>query len=211
MKKTAFIITIFIVLNGLSVLQADTIWRDRNIYASTGNIAQGDVIVVDVMDLSQYKFNMKHRDNTVSDIQSNPDVTITGFLPKVSQNKNFKNNTSTGFEGNTKIAFSIASQVTNVGNNGVISLTGSRTYSLNGTTTTVTVSGNASARMIKAGTISSDKVANFTIAVRSRKDGVTITKKQIQNNETANSQLTEQEKQRLIIDYIEKIIREMTR
>jgi len=211
MKRIISILLSAIVLFFADLLFADTLWIDRNIYSSANNIKTGDVIVLKVIDLSRYKFDVKLRDNTVSDIESNPDVTVTGFLPKISQSKNFKNNTSTGFEGSSKIEFSMATQVTDVAGNGVLTLSGSRTYALNGVTTVVSVSGNVSSGLIKAGTVSSDKVANFNISIRSRKNGVTVRKRQIQGDETASAELTEQEKQRLVIDYIEKIIREMTR
>ncbi len=209
-RKFLASLTVFLFLLP-GVLDAETLWRDRNIYSSWGNISKGDVIVVRVLDLSKYRFRVKLKDSTSSNIESNPDVSLTNFLPKVSQNRDLEHSNSTGFDGDTRIQFSIAARVRKISPKGIVAISGSRRYSLNGTRTVLTISGNVDARMISAGSVTSDRVADFSISVKTRKEGLVIKKAKKKDEKNFNAQFTEEEKRKLIIDYIEKIVREMTR
>lgn len=188
-----------------------TIWRDRDIYSSDANLQVGDIIIVNIRDLSKFKFDLKLNNNSSADIISNPDITITGFLPRVSSNKSFKNNENTTFNSSSNITISIATRITERQNTGFSVINGTRTYSFNGVTNTVAVRGVVDPKMINGGVIDSESVADFTIQITGRKEGLTIRKNQVANGEKATTELTEQEKQTIIIDYLEKMIREMTR
>ena len=209
MKKIVLFLFVF-VLAGIS-LNSATIWVDRDIYIADRNLKIGDVIVVNVKDFSKLKFDIDLVNNSSSNIESNPDVTITGFLPKVSANKNTKNNESTGFSGNSKIDLTIASRVVELQNNGNSVISGTRTYSFNGVTNTFSVAGVVDPKHVSGGIIDSGFVADFRIQITGRKDGLTIRKQQIGQDGTSSAELTETEKQQIIIDYLEKIIREITR
>ena len=91
-----------VVLLVIPLMQA-TVWRDRDIYSSEANLQVGDVVVVTINDLSKFSFAAKLNDSSASDIMSNPDVTVTGFLPKINASKNFKNNESSASHGSSKI------------------------------------------------------------------------------------------------------------
>ena len=188
-----------------------TIWQDRDIYSTDRNLQVGDIILVNVRDLSKLKFQISLNNNSSSDILSNPDVTITGFLPKISSNKNIKNNESTNYNGNSKLEFSIAARITGRQQNGMSTINGSRTYSFNGVTNSVQVTGVIDPKQLSAGTINSEQVADFRIQITERKDGLTITKPPIAEGATASAELTEPEKQQILVDYLEKMIRELTR
>lgn len=209
MKKKFLKILVIIILT-IPLLQA-TIWRDREIYSSDTNLQVGDIIIVTIRDFSRFKFDVKLNNSSVSDIMSNPDVTVTGFLPKISANKSFKNNEATSFDGSSKIAVSIATRITERQANGISVITGSRTYSFNGITHTLAVRGVIDPRMINGGVIDSDNVADFVIQISGRKEGLTIRKNQLAEGEVSKFELTEQEKQSIVIDYLEKMIRELTR
>ncbi len=192
-------------------IQAATIWKDKEIYSTDKNLQVGDVIIVYVRDLSKMKFDIALRNNTSSDIASNPDMTITGFLPKIASNKNVKNNESTNFNGNSRIEIAIAARVTERQNNGFSVINGARIYTFNGVTNTIQVAGIVDPKLLNAGSIDSDHVADFRIQIIGRKEGLTIRKGQVTGTEQAGVNLTEPEKQQIIIDYLEKIIRELTR
>ena len=209
MIKT-FKLIILMVLCSISI-QAATIWKDKDIYSTDKNLQVGDIIIVYVKDLSKMKFDIALRNNTSSDIASNPDMTITGFLPKIASNKNIKNNESTNFNGNSKIEIAIAARVTERQNNGFSAITGARIYTFNGVTNTIQVAGIVDPKLLNAGSIDSDHVADFRIQITGRKEGLTIRKGQVAGTEQAGVNLTEPEKQQIVIDYLEKIIRELTR
>ena len=200
-----------IILFLAALAHSATIWQDRDIYSTDRNLQVGDIIVVNVRDLSKMKFEIALKNNSASDILSNPDVTITGFLPKISSNKNIKNNESTNYIGNSKLEFSMAARITARQPNGLSTITGSRVYSFNGVANTIQITGVIDPKQLSAGTINSEQVADFRIQITERKEGLTITKPPLAEGETANAELTEAEKQRILIDYLEKMIRELTR
>lgn len=209
MKKIVLLLLVFLMV-GIS-LESATIWVDRDIYIADRNLKIGDIIVVNVKDFSKLKFDIALINNSSSNVESNPDVTITGFLPKVSANRNIKNNESTNFTGNSKIDLSIASRVVELQNNGNSVISGSRTYTFNGVTNTFSIAGVVDPKHVSGGLIDSEYVADFRIQITGRKEGLTIRKNQIAQDQTASSALTETEKQQIIIDYLEKIIRELTK
>jgi flagellar basal body L-ring protein FlgH len=188
-----------------------TIWQDRDIYSTDRNLQVGDIIVVNVSDLSKLKFEVELKNNSSSDIMSNPDVTITGFLPKIQGSKNIKNNESTNYIGNSKMEFAIAARITARQQNGLSTISGMRVYSFNGITNSIQITGVIDPKQLSAGTISSEQVADFRLQITERKDGPTIAKPALAEGESANANLTEAEKQQILIDYLEKMIRELTR
>lgn len=209
MKRIIFIIQ-FIVFACIS-LNAATIWQEKDIYATDKNLQVGDIIVVNIRDFSKLKFDITLVNNSSSDIISNPDMTITGFLPKVSANKNIKNNESTNFTGNSRIEMAIATRIVNRQNNGFSAIAGTRTYTFNGVTSTISVSGIVDPRLLNGTSIDSGYVADFRIQITGRKEGLTVRKNQITGEQKATTELTETEKQQIVIDYLEKIIRELTK
>jgi len=209
MKKTVLIIQI-VILSVISLYSA-SIWQEKDIYATNKNLQVGDIIVVNVKDFSKLKFDIALINSSSSDIISNPDMTITGFLPKINANKNIKNNESTNFTGNSKIDFSIATRIVNRQNNGFPAITGTRTYTFNGVTNTISVSGIVDPKLLNGGAIDSEYVADFRIQITGRKEGLTVRKNQVTGEEKATTELTEPEKQQIVIDYLEKIIRELTK
>ena len=188
-----------------------TIWQDRDIYSTDRNLQVGDIIVVNVSDLSKLKFEVELKNNSSSDVMSNPDVTITGFLPKIQGSKNIKNNESTNYIGNSKLEFAIAARITGRQQNGLSAINGLRVYSFNGITNSIQITGVIDPKQLSAGTINSEQVADFRLQITERKDGLTIAKPALAEGESANANLTEAEKQQILIDYLEKMIRELTR
>lgn len=208
MKRAVLIILFFLVCANL---YSESIWRDRNIYSTEGNPTIGDIVVVNVQDLSKFKYDIKLHNTSSSEVISNPDITITGFLPNVSSNRNLKNNETTSFSGNSNMEMSIAATVTGMQDNGFAVIAGTRTYSFNGVVTIVGVSGIVNPKFITGGSIDAGNIANFGIQISGRRAGLTVRAAPLEEGGTASALLTEEEKQRIIVDYLEKIVREITR
>ncbi|HNW30912.1 MAG TPA: flagellar basal body L-ring protein FlgH [Spirochaetota bacterium] len=207
--KKALIAYIVIVLFGC-ILNARTIWKDRNPYTTEGDIKVGTVVVVNVYDMSDMKFTLSMSDKSNSMVSSNPDMTITGFLPKVAMQKKVTNDDATQFQAKGKLAFSVATRVLNrVGP--MLNVAGSRTYTLNGVTNIITVTGLVDPALMKGRAVDSSSVADFTLEIRGIKQGINIQRPPLKKDETASSNLTEQEKQAIIIDYLRKMLGELTR
>jgi len=207
--KKALIAYIVIVLFGC-ILNARTIWKDRNPYTTEGDIKVGTVVVVNVYDMSDMKFTLSMSDKSNSMVSSNPDMTITGFLPKVAMQKKVTNDDATQFQAKGKLAFSVATRVLNrVGP--MLNVAGSRTYTLNGVTNIITVTGLVDPALMKGRAVDSSSVADFTLEIRGIKQGINIQRPPLKKDETASSNLTEQEKQAIIIDYLRKMLGVLTR
>ncbi|HOW83230.1 MAG TPA: flagellar basal body L-ring protein FlgH [Spirochaetota bacterium] len=207
MKKIASAVLTVIVMAGLC--QARTLWRDRNIYATAG-LAAGDVIVIEIRDISSMRFTVDLSNKNYSTVSSNPDMIITGFLPKVMADKTVKSGDVTDFKESGKLNFSMAGTVTGV-QNGRYTLAGTRTYSFNGMTTTIRVNGSVDPEILQGRSVDSRRVADFRLEIREAREGVQIRRDPLKEGESANSALTEEEKQRIIIDYLQKMLGELTR
>ena len=207
MKRLAFILA----LMALPVWPgAKTIWKDGNPYGSSSDIPVGAVIVVSVSDISDMRFTFSTGNKIASNISSNPDMTITGFLPKVSANRKITNDDSTQFAGKQKLSFSIAVRVLNRAGN-MLNVAGSKTYTFSGVTNIVTVTGLVDPALMKGRAIDSNNVADFTLEIRGVKQGINLQRPPLKKDETANANLTEEEKQRIIIEYLKKMLGELTR
>jgi len=208
--KWASVIAASILMVG-AVADAKTIWNDRNPYAAQGDLNVGAVIVVRVNDLSDMKFTITTNAKSDASVSSNPDMTITGFLPKVTATKKITGDDATQFTGKGKLNFSIAARVMNRVAGGMLAIAGSRTYTFHGVTTIVTVTGLVDPALMRGRVIDSNSVADFTIEIRGLKEGIQIQRQALKEGEKASAELTEEEKQRIIIDYLKKMLGELTR
>lgn len=207
--RKAFLVYALLIAFGC-ILNAKTIWRDRNPYTADLDLRAGTVIVINVNDISEMRFNLTMSDKSNSAVSSNPDMAITGFLPKVAADRRVVSDDGTQFAMKGKASFSVATRVLRkVGP--MVSVAGSRTYTFNGVTDIVTVTGLVDPAMIKGRAVDSGSVADFTMEIRGLKQGINIQRPALKKGELANGSLTEEEKQRIIIDYLKKMLGELTR
>ncbi len=208
------IITITLIIHASffsGALHSRSIWRDRNIYSSENAIRVGDILIITINDISRMRFNLNINSQTTSDISSNPDVTITGFLPRVSGNRNTTYRNTTAVSQRGQINLSIAATVVSRGAGRSYAVTGTRVYSFNGTSNSITVTGQVDPRLVNGRSIDSVHIANFRLEVRGRGEGIKITRPPLKENETAKSTLTEEEKQQIITDYLQKMLSELSK
>jgi flagellar basal body L-ring protein FlgH len=208
MKK--YILAVIMLASLIAVLDAKTIWKDRNPYAAEGDVKVGTVIVVSINDISDMKFSVSVSDKSNAAVSSNPDTTITGFLPRVAAQKKISSDENTQFNGKGKLAISIATRVLNRAG-AMLSVAGSRTYTFNGATTIITVTGLVDPALLKGRAIDSNSVADFTLEIRGLKRGINIQRPPLKKDEKADSTLTEDEKQKIIVDYLQRMLGELTR
>ncbi len=207
MKKLVFISILFILC--ISIVHTKTIWQNRNIYSSTGNIRVGDIIIVRVADVADLSFEVRLNNDNSYSITSNPDSTVTKFLPKISSDRKLKNNRRSQFSSKRKIQFNIASRIVRrVGR--AYQIQGFRNYTFDGSLNRVTVTGLIDPSLIKGRMIESGNVADFSLTITGQRLGVNIQRQPLKKDEKAEVKLTEQEKQRIIIDYLQKMLRELT-
>lgn len=208
LKRYIFAIVIVLIAQAM---HGKSIWIDKNIYSSSENLKIGDIVIVNVNDISQMRFNLDLSNASSSSINTNPDVTITGFLPRISANNNSNNSSTTQFSGAGQLNISIASRVVRKEGEKNYSLSGTRTYSFNGVASTITVSGIVDPSTINGRSVNSTVLAGFRLEIKGSSEGVRLERKKLEKDEKASIQLSEDEKQKIISEYLEKMIRELTR
>lgn len=204
---------VFIILFIATPLLSRSIWRDRNIYSSSDALQIGDIVVVVIEDVSQMRFTYNIQNESNTKITSNPDVNITGFLPKVSADKDITNKDEIKLSGNGNLNISVASTVTRQEPNGNYTVQGIKEYVFNGVSSRFTVSGIINPALLNGRKIKSNDITNFNLNIRGYKQGLglNITRAPLQEGETVKSELTETEKQQIITDYLQKMINELSR
>jgi len=189
---------------------AATIWQDKNNYTVSGKFAVGDIIVINVRDVSTIQFELTSQNTDNVSVESSPDITITGFLPKAAGGRKIKGDETGKFSAKSKIGFSIAAQVQNV-QDGKLAVSGSRAYVLNGVVNSVTISGIVDQALLVGRGVDSSDVANFQMQVSGKRQLMNLQFQPLEADGQASGQLTEQQKQQLIIEYLQKIISEQER
>ena len=189
---------------------AATIWQDKNNYTSSEKFAVGDIIVINVRDISAIQFELTSQNVDNVSVESNPDITITGFLPKASGSRKIKGDESGKFTSKSKIGFFIAAQVQDI-QNGKLTVSGNRIYVLNGVLNSITVSGIVDQALLVGRDVDSSDVANFQMQVSGKRQLMNLQFQPLAADSQASAELTEQQKQQLIIEYLQKIISEQER
>lgn len=204
---------LFAILIVPPAINAKSLWQDKNLYASGDSLKVGDIVIVEIDDMTRLKFTLALQDKTSSGVTSNPDTNITGFLPKVSAEKKSNQGTTTDVSSTGTIKISIAAQVTQKRPDGTFQISGTREYSFNGNTNRFTVTGIVDPKLIQGRSVASDNVVNFRLDIRGAREGagIAIKREAPKEGQPVKADLTEQEKQQLIIDYLQKIIGELSR
>lgn len=208
-----FIIILVLFLGSEHFLAAASLWRDRNMYKSGESIKVGDVITVRIDDLTNLQFSMNSNSRTSSEIASNPDVNITAFLPKVSSDKKSTSQDRTELSSKGRLTLDIAAQITNRANDGTFAIRGIKEYSFSGVANLFEVSGAVDPALVNGRTVRSGDIVNFRLNIATVRQGLNmnIQRPALTPDQTPKAELTNEEKQKIIIDYIEKMLNELTR
>lgn len=189
-----------------------SLWQDRNIYSAGESIREGDILLVHINDVSQLKFNLTVNSDSSFSFTSNPDGTVTKFLPHASGNKQSVNKGKTSVNGAAKMYFSIPATVTKKLKNNQFEIAGAKEYALHGVVNRFQVAGIVDPSLMRGRGIDSMDIAAFRLSLRGYKEGAGIEIKRgaLKDKEAAGVTLTEDEKQKIIVDYLTKVINELT-
>jgi len=210
------ILYIVTIISAMSFVTADTLadnlWRDRNIYASGQNLKVGDILLVTINDISKMNFNISVNSDNSFNFVSNPDKGITGFLPKAAASRKRNNAGTTKVRGTNNLKISIPATITEDAKFGKFKIAGERQYSFNGVSSRFSISGIIDPAMLQGRQVDSADIAEFNLNIRGFREGagVTVARPELKKEETAKTDLTEQEKQKIIIDYLNKTLNELT-
>jgi flagellar basal body L-ring protein FlgH len=192
---------------------AATLWRDKSLYASGQELKVGDVVVIAVSDISKMSFSMNMNSKSSSNVSSNPDVNITGFLPKVNADKKSTTTDSSDLKSKSDLNIEIAAVVTARTPEGKYQVRGTKEYIFNGVSNRFEVSGLVDPALLNGRSVRSSDVVDFRLNVAGTKQGMgmAITREPLKDKEQPKAELTDAEKQRLIIDYLTKMLGELSR
>ncbi len=200
------VIASVIILFSAGFLSAATVWVEKNLYSSGSSLNPGDIIRISIDDISSIQFSMDIKGGESLSVDSSPDVTISGFLPKVISTKNIKNENNLRYNSKNRMSAVIAARVTGRDQAGKLAVAGTRTYSFDGKTNTVNVRGTVDPSLVVGDLISSASVSDFRMEIRSTVEGVGIRRQAPGPDEQAAVTLTEAEKRELIVQYLEKML-----
>lgn len=195
-----------------TVIFSASIWREANMYSAADSIKEGDTITVEIQDLSRLRYDLSVDNKNTSAVNSSPDQTITAFLPTVAASKNISNSDTLEISSRSNMSMRIAVSVTGRNANGNYTIQGLRQYVVNGVASGIAITGEINPRSLSANTVSSDSVVNFRMVITTTRQGLGMNlARQLEENATASTELTEEEKQRIITDYLQKMLDELTR
>jgi flagellar basal body L-ring protein FlgH len=130
--------------------------------------------MIDVNDVSQMRFSMELKGKNAASVSSNPDVNITGFLPKVAADRSVDNTDNMTLSGRGNMKLEIAAVVGAPTAEGLFPLQGTREYRFNGASNLFTVTGLVAPAMLRGRRISSNNVLNFRLDVRGTRQGLNL-------------------------------------
>ena len=190
-----------------------SLWRERSMYSAGQQLKTGDVVVVSVDDITNMRFTMNVNSKNSTNVSSTPDVNITGFLPKVSADRKTENSDKTDLQGKSNLNMEIAAQITAQNPDGKYQVQGSKEYIFNGVSNRFEVSGIIDPALMNGRSIRSADIVNFRLAVSGTKQGLdlNIQRAPLKPDETPKAELNDAEKQRLIMDYLTKMLSELSR
>ncbi len=109
------------------------------------------------------------------------------------------------------MTFTVAARVTALQRGGKYRVQGIRTYAVNGVIHRLTVTGTVDPALLDGRRILSTTIADFRMEIKGTKETFPIRRAPLKKDDKADSKLTEVEKQRIIIDYLQKMLGEITR
>ncbi|MCP4134149.1 MAG: flagellar basal body L-ring protein FlgH [bacterium] len=190
MRKFLFIIVLMII-PVTTVLYSETIWKEINLYSSASNLKNGDIIVVNVIDISDLKFDFGLQNKGTSSVSSNkPAAPKTGeaekkegapapkeegkqkppektsAAEKVNTSSSYSSTDTTQFTEKRNFTVSIASRVVKKTPEGFFQIQGTRNYLFNGVTNRINISGLLDPALLRGRTIDSKYLAEFRVEVR---------------------------------------------
>jgi len=197
-------------------LSGEDLWVDHNPYSSAGSIRTGTILklVVEEPIKAEYEYNRKLDENAT--IKITPDKSITDFLPPADTDKSITGKDKVKIKAKGLLSFRMAVTVTAKNEGGTLKIRGGRSiaYESGRARQRITVSGSVNRQDVSANRIvHSSEVADLAIVIVGSPIPQTdnIRMKQIPGSGGTmqpKAELSEEEKQRLLLDYLNRLLGE---
>ncbi|MCB1327088.1 MAG: flagellar basal body L-ring protein FlgH [Spirochaetales bacterium] len=203
-----------------SYLSAQSLWRDHNPYNPSANIRTGTILKLHVEETVIIEYEYESTVDETVTIKLKPDQTVTEFLPPVDTEQNITRQNNDTLRSHGKIRFEMAVRVDSQPEEDIVSIVGTRQIAQeNGRTRQVfQVRGFVHVEDIKPGRrVNSADVADLDIRItgapvpqnrdrRLRQEpGATP-----EEPARATAELSDQEKQQLLLEYLNRVLGEMS-
>ncbi|MFW6366730.1 MAG: flagellar basal body L-ring protein FlgH [Spirochaetota bacterium] len=191
---------------------AETIWSELNLYTPAATVTQNNTVVIIVDDISQLRYTLDVENETSSSVNTSPDTTITAFLPSVSSSKDISHGDSVNVESRGTLSMKIGASLGARQADGTFPIAGTKSYVFNGVANTIAVSGRINPENMDGAAIQSSSVLDFQLTINTTTQGLNLNlDRQLEEEESASTELTEEEKQLIITDYLERMIEELSK
>ena len=211
--KSFFLRFVILIVSQLIIvvsLMAASIWTDGNSpYQEKNNYQVGDSIVILLNEVISVGINNNDQFKESRGVNGGGSGTLS-FIPTFSPTRKIGTKSDSKVSISHKINLIVAAQVEEVDVSGQIFLRASKIIQINDEQSSISISGYVMPKNIKNGRVESALLKDAVISIHSNhlKTALNIPEKVLQEGETASPDIPEQQKQTLIIDYLNNILGE---
>lgn len=210
MKLFACLLLLFFI--PLSYLPAASLWQEGSLYTPPSALTPGKTLTVIIDDVSRLRYTLDVKSDSADSVVSTPDSSITAYLPAVSSNKDISHSDGMNVESRGNLELKVAVTINQAQADGTYAITGNKSYIFNGVASRIAVSGRINPADLEGNTVRAEKINNFQMSISTTTQGLNMNlARQLGEDESASTDLTEAEKQQIITDYLEKIISELSK
>lgn len=201
------IITIFIS----STLQSQTLWEDHNPYDSSPVLSAGTILKIEVDEPVKIEYEFVDNRDLSTSVKLVPDKTITDFLKPVDSSRSIVTKNKGRVISKNRVVFDMAVNVTGDISKEVVTFSGSKTLAMESGKQQQQI--QIQGRVLKSD-ISSDRkiksknVSDLVISIRGAPIPVSANLPVKNEDGVSVAKISEAEKQKLIMDYINKVLGE---
>ncbi|EMY77525.1 flagellar L-ring protein FlgH [Leptospira weilii serovar Ranarum str. ICFT] len=217
------IYSIFIILflcfgkiEGLAA-QDSSLWTDKNPYSIRQSIKVGSPIYVKIRNGLQAEFELESNADETLTLKAMPDKKIVPDIPSYNNDRTITRKNKGKIKSLGKVKGNLTALVTAVDpNTGLLNIQGQKVNLINGEENSLTLSGTVSPEFVeKDSSIDADKIANlqvnFSGRIKPRQVTPPIVLKTVTNPDgsvTTKAELSEEEKQKLILNHLNRLLGE---
>ncbi|TGK37623.1 flagellar biosynthesis protein FlgH [Leptospira gomenensis] len=197
--------------------QDGSLWTEKNPYSVRQNIKVGSAIYVKIRNGLQAEFELESNADETLTLKSMPDKKIVPDMPSYNSDRTITRKNKGKIKSAGKIRGNLTALVTGVDpNTGLLIIQGNKSSLINGEENSLTLIGNVAHEFVeKDFSLDADKIANLRVTYNGKinpKEVVPpIALKTVTNPDgsvTIKAELSEEEKQRLILGQLNRLLGE---
>ena len=208
-------VVVLLTLTLVSILGQSSLWQDRNPYRD--NIEPGQMLEVKVDEVFHINIDSQWDTNTRIQLQLLPDTKNLPFLSSSEQSKTKDSQSKARYRIRDRLAFSMQAIVGASQQNNIYPIQARKTLVIDGKPTRITLTGFIDPKYVKNDMVSSRHVADLNLSVRTEPPPVLDNSIQLkpprpeeitdpENPPPDKAELSEAEKQAILLNHLREII-----